>query len=364
MSVKDVFRKRFIINTAYFGLLLAIGYVFLKFLFPLVSPFLVAFIIAFLLRKPSVLISRHTKTPQKLVSFVLVIAFFAIVGSALAFAGVKIIGAITQLITMLPELYEGTVSPLIIALFDSLETAVAQIDPAVVQILNDSSSDFVSRVGESVTGLSLGILASVSNLAASLPGMLIKLLLMIISTFFIALDYDKMSAFLKKQVTGRTVVTFYLIRQYLVNTLLVVIRSYLIIMTITFTELSIGLSIIGVENALLIALMIAVFDILPILGTGGVMIPWVVITMFQGNTQLGLSLLAVYAIVTVVRNILEPKIVGGQLGLHPVVALMSMFVGASLLGAVGLFGFPIGLSLLKYLNDQGFSVSNNAQHDK
>jgi predicted PurR-regulated permease PerM len=61
----------------------------------------------------------------------------------------------------------------------------------------------------------------------------------------------------------------------------------------------------------------------------------------------------VYIIVTVVRNIIEPKIVGGQLGLHPVVTLCSMFVGVQLLGAIGLFGFPIGLSLLRYLNDHG-----------
>lgn len=109
----------------------------------------------------------------------------------------------------------------------------------------------------------------------------------------------------------------------------------------------------GIENALLIALIIALFDILPVLGTGGVMIPWMVIAFIQGNLQLGFGLLAVYGVVTVVRNIVEPKIVGGQLGLHPVVTLASMFVGASLLGAVGLFGFPIALSLLNYLNEEG-----------
>ena len=124
-------------------------------------------------------------------------------------------------------------------------------------------------------------------------------------------------------------------------------------MSITFFELSLGLSLIGIKNAVLIAFCIAVFDILPVLGTGGIMIPWVILEAVQGNLALAVKLLAVYLIITVVRNIIEPKIVGSQLGLHPVVTLSSMFVGAQLFGVVGLFGFPILLSLLKNLNDTG-----------
>ncbi len=83
-----------------------------------------------------------------------------------------------------------------------------------------------------------------------------------------------------------------------------------LIMTITFVELSIGLTLIGVENSLVIAFLIAVFDILPVLGTGGIMIPWTVITALMGSHGLALGLLVVYLVITVVRNIIEPKIVG------------------------------------------------------
>lgn len=83
------------------------------------------------------------------------------------------------------------------------------------------------------------------------------------------------------------------------------------------------------------------------------MIPWAVITLILGDYSMAVKLIIVYLIITVVRNIIEPKIVGGQIGLHPVVTLVSMFVGAQLFGVVGLFGFPIGLSLLRNLNDTG-----------
>ena len=176
-------------------------------------------------------------------------------------------------------------------------------------------------------------------MAGSLPGLFVKLLMMIISTFFIALDYDRIASFFVRQLSenGRTI--FWEIKDYVTGTLFVCIRSYAIIMSITFVELSIGLSIIGIENAVMIALLIAVFDILPVLGTGGIMIPWAVITAIQGEYKLAIALFAVYIVVTIIRNIIEPKIVGSQLGLHPVATLASLFVGAQLFGAVGLFGF-------------------------
>lgn len=136
------------------------------------------------------------------------------------------------------------------------------------------------------------------------------------------------------------------------GTLLVCIRSYALIMSITFAELSIGLTVIGVEHSLPVAFLISIFDILPVLGTGGIMIPWMILEAVTGNFSLAFALLAVYLFVTVVRNILEPKIVGAQIGLHPIVTLSSMFVGTQLFGVIGLFGFPIGLSLLRYLNEK------------
>ena len=167
------------------------------------------------------------------------------------------------------------------------------------------------------------------------------------------MDYDTLAQFISRQFTKRNNEIIQKIKQYISHTLFVVVRSYLLIMGITFIELSVGLSVIGIPNAVLIAFMIAIFDILPVLGTGGIMIPWVLITLLQGNYQISIGILIVYVFVTIVRNILEPKIVGGQLGLHPVVALMSMFIGANLIGVIGLFGFPITLSLLKHLSDTG-----------
>ena len=211
----------------------------------------------------------------------------------------------------------------------------------------------MQSAGQMVSGISMEVMGWLSGFASSLPGMFINLLLMVITTFFIAADYELLTGFCLRQLGDRPKAVFMEIQSYVVGTLFVCIRSYALIMTITFVELSIGLTLIGVENSLVIAFLIAVFDILPVLGTGGIMIPWTVITALTGSHGLALGLLVVYLVITVVRNIIEPKIVGSQIGLHPVVTLVSMFVGAQLLGVLGLFGFPIGLSLLRYLNETG-----------
>ena len=227
------------------------------------------------------------------------------------------------------------------------------MDPSLIGTMEELEGHFAQSAGQMVSSLSLSAMGTISGVASSLPGLFIKLLLMIISTFFIAADYELLTGFFLKQLDGKSKQIFLQVKKYVVGTLFVCIRSYALIMTITFIELSVGLSIIGVKNSILIAFLISVFDILPVLGTGGIMIPWTIIAALTGDYSLSIGLLIVYLIITVIRNIIEPKIVGSQIGLHPVVTLASMFVGVQLLGVVGLFGFPISLSLLRHLNDNG-----------
>lgn len=346
-------RKHFIINTVYFLLILVISYFFLRYGISLVSPFIFAFIVAYLLKKPARAIAKNTKLPSRFVSFLVILIFYIVSGIVVFFLGVRFISTITRYITLIPVFYENQLWPILVNISGELEEMFYTIDPAVVDFFSETFNQLLRTLGETVTNISLSLLTWLSNFASTLPPFFIRVLLMIISTFFIAIDFDGLVAFVQRQFSPRVNEIIKTIQEYIVNTLFVVIRSYALIMFITFVELAIGLSIIGINNAVLIAFLIAIFDILPVLGTGGIMIPWTLFTFIQGNYSLGFGLFAVYIIVTVVRNIIEPKIVGSQLGLHPVVTLISMFVGVNLLGVIGLFGFPITLSLLNHLNETG-----------
>ena len=125
------------------------------------------------------------------------------------------------------------------------------------------------------------------------------------------------------------------------------IKAYFLIMVLTFCEMLLGLSILGVDYAFIMAIVISVIDILPILGSGTVLIPWAIFAFLTSNTPLGVGLLILYAATLVVRQFAEPKIVGGAIGIHPLATLASVYIGLKFLGFLGIFIGPMTALLLR-----------------
>jgi sporulation integral membrane protein YtvI len=346
-------RFAFIINFLYFGLIFLIAYAALKYGLPMVMPFALGFALAYLLQKPALWLSSHLPVSRKTAALFTVLLFYCTAGLLITLASFRLVAVCKGLVLRIPELYELHIAPAIANLFAFVETHIQSLDPELETSLSDLFSQTLNSLGEAVSGLSVSAMGAISGSAASLPSFFIKIILLIISSLFIAADYEELTGFCMRQLGDRSKQLLMQIKEYVIGTLFVCIRSYAIIMSITFAELSVGFAFIGISNSVLIAFLIAIFDVLPVLGTGGIMLPWVVISAVQGNLGRALSLLVLYLAVTVIRNIIEPKIVGSQIGLHPVVTLVSMFVGVQMFGVLGLFGFPIGLSLLRHLNETG-----------
>ena len=346
-------RKKFIINFLYFAIITAAVFLVLQFALTLLFPFVAALFIAYILRRPIHFLSRKTTLPRKASAVVMVLIFYGTIGTLLVLGSIRAFSFVSDLVQSLPRIYLQYVNPVMRELFQELEHALGETDPAVLDTVDYLWGQLTQSLSSLVSDLSLTSMEAISSLASSLPALFIRLLLMVISTFFIAMDYDAMASFCMRQLDGWVRELVLTVKEYVVGTLFVCIRSYALIMSITFCELAVGLAIIGIENSVLISLGIAIFDILPVLGTGGVMIPWAIISAVLGDIPMALKLLALYLVITVVRNIIEPKIVGKQIGLHPVITLVSMFAGVQLFGVAGLFGFPIGLSLILYLNRTG-----------
>jgi len=347
-------KRDFIIKALYYGLWAGFVFLLLYFGLPLVTPFIFAFLFAFIIRRLAVRTRNNIRLPLRLICAVYVLIFYSTIGLLLTFLGIGAVAKLAEFVGNIPDLYDSLFQPLLNNIFESIRKAVFLMDPTIADSLTGLYDQLLTAVGSMLGDFSGWMLSFISNLVASVPVMAIKILLMIIATFFAAMDFDKFTNYVSRQISPERKILLMHIRDYLTGTVLRVIRAYGIIMSITAIELSIGLTILGINNPVLIALCIALFDILPVLGTGGIMIPWTIITLILGDIRMGVSILVIYLIVTVVRNVIEPKIVGPQLGLHPLVTLMSLFVGAQLFGVLGLFGFPIGLSLLLYLNNKGF----------
>lgn len=347
------FRRSFIINCTYFAIIAVLIFVIVKYAVPLLMPFILAFLVACLLQRPIKFLNRTLRLKKKLCALIVALLFFVCLAAFIWWGGGELVTRMHGLIINLPTFYSDTIAPMVVDIFGKLETLKVWNELNLMDVLQNLETQMMDALASMATKISTNAISAVTGIAASLPMLFVKTVLFIVATVFLSMDYDKLMGFCIHQMNDRVRELFEEIRVYIVGTLFVVIRSYLLIMSITFAELSIGLTIIGVENSLLIAVGIAIFDILPVLGTGGIMIPWAVVNIVLGNGWMAAKLFLVYVIITIVRNIIEPKIVGSQLGLHPIVTLSSLFAGAQLLGGIGLFGFPIGLSLLVHLNKKG-----------
>ena len=127
----------------------------------------------------------------------------------------------------------------------------------------------------------------------------------------------------------------------LVDTIVKYLVSYIILLFITFAELIVVFLVAGVSNPIVVAFIVACFDFLPIVGTGTVIWPWVIIDVLAGNYQRAIILAIGYFVITIVRKILEPRIVGQKVGLGPVMTLMTMYLGLRFFGLIGMLLIPV-----------------------
>jgi sporulation integral membrane protein YtvI len=179
-----------------------------------------------------------------------------------------------------------------------------------------------------------------------LPGILVFLGISTVATFLIIKDRALIRTFVidvlpsPSRAKSRNVIT------ELLKALSGFLKAYSILITITAVITLVSLKILGVEYAFILGILVGIMDILPVLGPGAIMVPWIIWEFIVGNTSMGVSLLVVYTIITVVRQFLEPQIVGDSIGLHPLATLISLYVGLQLGGVTGMIMGPVLVVIL------------------
>lgn len=333
-------QKDFLINILFWAFWIAVAFLGIKYILPITIPFILGFLVAAFVVK----ISKKIKFENKAVRIILTILFYGTVGLLIALLLIEGFSSLYELVLKLPTFYEKNISPSLEQLSKWAKVTFANLDPEIQNALGMLFDAITSTLKNLFGLISNFIISLVSSVVTAVPSLFLSTLAMLICTFFFVVDFEKINEFYQKYIPekGKNIVGE--IIYYLKNTLFVVIKSYLIIMCLTFTELFILFMLFGIDNAFVIAVIIAIFDIMPILGTGGIVIPWAVISFIMGNPIMGIKLIIIYGIITVVRNYVEPKIVGVQLGLHPIITLVSMFIGLRLFGFLGLFGCPVAIS--------------------
>ena len=346
-------KRRFLINAAYVITVGVIYYVLVRYVLYALMPFTIALLVTIILKRPVDHTAHLLHIPRRGVAFLLVVLFYGLIAALLTHAVIQLIVALVGWFGSLTTIYAENIEPALLRVMDWYENLVASIDPSHAAQAESIGNNILGSLASWVASLSRSLVGYAQRLALGTPKFFISLIFCIVSTVFLSMDYPNITYFFLGQFPEKSQQTILEAKNYLLKTIGGMLKSYGLIMFITFCELNIGLRIIGIEDATVLSLIIAIFDILPALGTGGIMIPWVVIELVQGNVMLGVKLLLLYAVITVVRNILEPKIVGESIGLHPVLLLISIYVGGTILGPMGIIIMPFTLIVIKKLNDAG-----------
>lgn len=367
-------RRSMLINFTFYALLIAAYYFFMKYAFWLVAPFIAAFLIAMFLQKPVRAVSKKTKIKKNVIAAVAVLLIVALLLSLIVLVGYRIFVEFRGLgqylmskLNDLPNLIQSTEAWLI----SHLKFLPDSIESTAVSAINDFADRLLLLVVEQKntfgetqsSGLDISVLATplggLLSTAKQIPVFLTALLISVIACFFLTCDYDNFTKMIKSSVSEQHEASLVRTKRLFGDILGKMVKSYATIILITFCEVAIGLNVlklIGVYDGgyiIAVSIVTALVDIFPVLGTGTVMIPWAIISFFSGNYGLGIGLLVLYALITVIRQILEPKLVSMNVGMHPVITLMGMYLGVQLFGVIGIFTLPITFFLLKALNDEG-----------
>lgn len=237
-----------------------------------------------------------------------------------------------------------------------------KIQKELLSILQNSSNDFIQTASDWVRNLLTGLL----NTLTSLPKVGLYIVITILALYFMCTDKIYMLDQIEHHLPEKWVKNLSKHLKALTRALGCYLKAQLKLILISFLISLIGLYIfslsgMNIKYPLMIAIGIAIVDALPIFGSGTVMVPWAIISAFNGDARLGVAILILWIIMCIVRQILEPKIVSGQIGIHPIFTLIAMYTGFRFLGFIGMFIGPIVLIILKNIYevriDKGFVKS-------
>jgi sporulation integral membrane protein YtvI len=311
------------------GLILAIV---AKFALPALSPFIIAWLAAMATNGAASSLSHKIRVPARVIrlmmSIFLVLAAFLLV-SLLLWQTTASLGR------LLSDLGEGNLFYDFLSVLTTKHGLIGQglseeLAAGIEGTVDKMISSAMSRLGETAT-----------NAVGAVPRAFFYLIVTLISLFYFSLDLEKINDAVRKILPEKLCKSLVSFRNGVFFVLKKYLRSYFILMMITFLIMLISFLILGVNHAALIALVVAFLDILPVIGVGTLLIPWAIIELSVGSRFLGIGLLILFVVNTLIRQFIEPKIVGKNLNIHPIATLVMIYVGYSLFGIVGIILLPV-----------------------
>ncbi len=314
-------------------------------------PFVLGWIIAMIASPLVKWLERHLRLVRRHSSVVVVTAVLALVIGVLYFAVSRLLMGAVRLVGELPGMFEDIGAEL-----QNASAGIARfsqmLPPRMQAWVLRLNENLGSTLGNLISGIAFPTVTVAGNVAKGIPAAFVYTVVTILSSYFFIVEREQILAVLHRVIPQGVWDYFAFFKKDIARVIGGYFMAQFRIMFVVCLILSAGFLILRVRYAILWAVLIALLDFLPVFGTGTALFPWAAVKLFSGEWAFAVGLLALYVLTQVVRQIIQPKIVGDSMGIPPLTTLFLLYIGFKVRGISGMIlAVPIGIflmSLYKY----------------
>lgn len=324
------------------------------------APFVVGWVIA-LIAGPFVrFFEEKVKLKRKAGSAFVIVVVIGLVVLVMYLVGAKLIDEIVGLVNALPEIWQSMEADFY-EIGQNLSIIYSRLPFDVQDTLTNISEQIGSYMGELFSRISSPTIAAVGNFAKQLPSILIGVIMALLSAYFFVAERHFIGKWFRKYTPMSIQSRYLMMKRGVIKAVGGYLKAQLKIEVWMYLLLVIGLSILRVNYALLIALGIAFLDFLPFFGTGTVMVPWAILKILSADYQMAIGLLIIWGVGQLARQVIQPKIVGDSIGVPPIPTLFLLFIGYKFGGVLGMIvAVPLGLIVYTMYEEGAFDTTKNS----
>lgn len=343
---KRELHKKILVNLAIgAGVLL-----FVIFLLPKIlrffAPLIIAWIVALIATPPIRFLEKHINIGKKHGTAIIIV--LVLVAICAAFYGVAALAVmqLSNLVHELPGIYTNVMQNLQEA-FYSLHQRWHVIPENLQSLLNTKETAANDYIMTALNGLQSGTFSKVGNVASSVIDFIVYLILTILACYFMTVEKDHISENVRRRTPDSVLRFWNKVKNICMTAIGGYFKAHFQIMIVIFFITVIPFIIMGVPYSGLLAVIIAFVDFLPFFGAGTVLGPWAIYELLTGSYRYGIILIVLYFVIMIVRQILEPKLVGDSIGMNPFELLIYMLIGYRIGGMLGLIlAIPAGMIIM------------------
>lgn len=332
-----------------------------KYMILLLYPFIAATMLAYLINPIVSLLEKKIKVPRIIATLLTISVIVTVISSVIIIILTELIEGTTYLADKIPSYFHSLIISIesfiqykITPFYHRVIDFVQNLDESGKTTFNDSIHQLASQVADSGTALLKAILLKIPFLFSLLPQSIVTFVFIILATIFITNDWILLKTTFKKLIPMALSDSTQKVFIHLKKSLFGYFKAQMILILIATCIIFISLLVLNIEHALTISLLVAFVDVLPLIGTGIIFIPWSIYLFLTTNYSLAISISILYLFVVLTRQMIEPKILSTQIGLNPLAALFTLFIGIKIWGALlGIIIAPFLLILASSLYQAG-----------